>query len=70
MELTIIPDTNYVILPDGTVARKLTPTPKKDGLYWFLHVGTPPKVVRFTDKEIADIEQVKKKIALNSAGIA
>jgi len=34
-----------------------------------LHVGTPPKVVRFTDKEIADIEQVKKKIALNSAGI-
>jgi len=69
MELTIIPDTNYVILPDGTVARKLTPTPKKDGKYWFLHVGTPPKVVRFTDKEIADIEQVKKKIALNSAGI-
>jgi hypothetical protein len=62
MELINIPDTNYVILPDGTVARKLTPTPKKDGLYWFLHIGNPGKVVRFTDKEIADPIALMEKI--------
>lgn len=69
MELTIIPDTNYVILPDGTVARKLTPTPKKDGCYWFLHVGKPGKVVRFTDKEITDPVALREKIAKNTVTV-
>lgn len=68
MNITEIPDTNYVVLPDGTVARKLTPTLKKDGFYWFLHVGTPPKLVRFTDKEVCNPELMKQKIAQNSAG--
>jgi hypothetical protein len=69
MELTNIPDTNYVILPDGTVARKLTPTLKKDGLYWFLHIGNPGKVIRFTDKEVADPVALRAKIAKNTASV-
>ena len=68
MTITEIPNTNYVVLPDGTVARKLTPTLKKDGLYWYLHVGTPSKLVRFTDKEVIDAEAMKNKIEKNSAG--
>jgi hypothetical protein len=67
MSITNIPDTNYVILPDNTIARKLTPTLKKNGLYWFLHIGTPGKVVRFTDKEIQDPKALLEKIAKYTA---
>ena len=69
MSITNIPDTNYVILPDGTVARRLTPTPKKDGLYWFLHIGNPGKVVRFTDKEVKDPETLRAKIAKHTVTV-
>ena len=69
MSIINIPDTNYVILPDGTVARRLTPTPKKDGLYWFLHIGNPGKVVRFTDKEVKDPETLRAKIAKHTVTV-
>ena len=69
MSIINIPDTNYVILPDGTVARRLTPTPKKDGLYWFLHIGNPGKVVRFTDKEVKDPEMLRAKIAKHTVTV-
>jgi len=69
MNIINIPDTNYVILPDGTVARRLTPTPKKDGLYWFLHIGNPGKVVRFTDKEVKDPETLRAKIAKHTVTV-
>jgi len=69
MSITNIPDTNYVILPDGTVARRLTPTLKKDGLYWFLHIGNPGKVVRFTDKEVNDPATLSAKIAKHTVTV-
>lgn len=40
----------YVVLPDGTVARKLKPTITNDKRYWFLSLGG--KVVRLSEEQV------------------
>ena len=62
MTIIDIPFTQYVVLPDGTVARKLKPSLKKEGKYWYLHIGSPSKLVRFTDKEVKDEKAMEEKI--------
>lgn len=56
-----IENNDYVLLPDGTVARKLKPTLTKEKTYWFLSIGG--KVVRFSADDVA---KVAKPISPNT----
>jgi hypothetical protein len=63
MNIIEVPGTNYVVLPDGTVARKLKPTIKKEKNFWYLHVGNPSKLVRFTQDEVVAPDVMTAKIS-------
>ena len=56
-----IEDNDYVLLPDGTVARKLKPTFTKEKKFWFLSIGG--KVVRFSEE---DVKNVAKPVSPNT----
>lgn len=58
MEVESIDFQNYILLPDGTVARRLKPTIKNNKTYYFLHLGG--KLVR---KEVKDIESTIPKVS-------
>ena len=62
MNIIEIPNTQYIVLPDGTVARKLKQSLKKDKKYWYLHIGSPSKLVRFTEKEVQDSKVMAEKM--------
>ena len=51
--LSTVESNDYVLLPDGTVARKLKPTLTKEKIYWFLSIGG--KVVRFSAEDVAKV---------------
>ena len=62
-----LPETNYVTLPDGTVARKLKPRKSKGKQYWFLQVGQPAKVVRFEQDEVESADRFNAKASAYTA---
>jgi len=51
--LSTVESNDYVLLPDGTVARKLKPTLTKEKIYWFLSIGG--KVVRFSAEDVIKV---------------
>lgn len=51
--LSTVESNDYVLLPDGTVARKLKPTLTKEKIYWFLSIGG--KVVRFSAEDVVKV---------------
>lgn len=51
--LSTIESNDYVLLPDGTVARKLKPTITNQKKYWFLSIGG--KVVRFSAEDVTKV---------------